>query len=403
MEEFTSLYDHDGPNTNLNDTDNRKRKADGDNVFGDVAWENISRRPRHSVFDNDIGQEDGFHNMGARAPDTSNIGVDDIFDNDDISYGEDMSEFGRRLGDDMFSANNSEYHSEDIGSSSGNNNHMGRNARGQNNGNKRQKRDQMALAHKFSGDEFDRFQDLAGEKIEYDPNEVKQLVKYDKRIDDNLKRGTAARIENEEDDDVSIFKDTRNDNYTVVDHTCPICRYSGTTEPDNNKGATNAYYRMMEYDLRKYGLIPDKQLYKDMRDIFNREQSRVRRSGGEAFFVTVFDVAQHMIRHTISNPMRVPGNQIRFCQELLERTRSMVVGKVQTDDGSTRSHLNADNLKMCTALMKHQLLCNRDFMFWRSQANLNYQASQGRGQGNQSKSSGGIRHVNTSKNNQSLR
>lgn len=242
----------------------------------------------------------------------------------------------------------------------------------------------------FEGYDLPGYRKAVGDDIRRDPREVALIRKADERVQARLK-GAAP-----DDDDVSsIFGKSGNENYVVGRCRCRICKHSGLGTHLNRLAASNAYWSMIDYDLRKLGYVPDEDMYQDLTDIFNKEQEKVAVAGGRAFYVDVVDVRDHMGEHYIANPMRVPANQLRFCAAIIKELRPLIFGTGTASDGTRRRVCLRENLKVTLQVMKHQLVVNREFAALRSEVNNSLANGGTGGGGRRGHLAGATRHISS--------
>ena len=263
---------------------------------------------------------------------------------------------------------------------------------------------------RFTGYDLAMTSKLCGEDIQHDPREIQLIQRVDRRLTKRIKgpQPNGANKDGSEDssEDSSVFGKPGNENYVVARNRCNICRHAGLPNSDSRGATMNAYWKMIEYDLLKYGYAPDEAIFQDMADVFNREQQKVRKSGGDVFYVTVEDVRNHMTWHNVSNPMRIPGRQLIMCNEIIRECRDQLFGTTPMPDGSTRRIVHRDNLKTMHLFMKHSLLVNREFTLLRSQVNESLQSgrfSAGAGARSGPSKSGASRHLSSGPTNKPLK
>lgn len=454
-EEFTSQFQQGGnqdkPPGDRDPAESRKRanesgaRAKGPkDTAPNMQWGNPNKRPKKSAFGNTAPMS----NMNSRLDDLD----DDDDDSDDVDFSPDSdgdddafyenidnlrshaakegvpdedsefddSELLERLGnlDDMDNSEHHSFHENNNGQDDGQRQRRPRREEtnfppGCDHGeavDRGEGKTNLDKLLRFKGYDMAMTRKLYGEDIQRDPREIQLIQKVDRSIKKRLrgamtttKPGANADVEEDDDDASSVFGKPGNENFVVGRSRCRICQHAGLPNGEAARAATmNGYWKMIDYDLLKYGYAPDEAIFQEMADIFNREQQKVGKSGGEVFFITVEDVRDHMTWHNISNPMRVPGRQLIMCSEIIRECRDQLFGTTTLEDGSVRRIVHRDNLKTTLLFMKQILMVNREFALLRSQVNESLQFGRTAG-ASRGGPSGASRHLSSGPTNKALK
>lgn len=143
---------------------------------------------------------------------------------------------------------------------------------------------------------------------------------------------------------------------------CVICKHTCLPLGKGDRDFENAHRKMTIYDLEKCGFIPDVVLFKEMRDVFNREQFFMGQYREEVVKLTVADVQMHYTHHDMTNPLRRTLTHLRLFEEMLQEGAKFGFGLV---DG--HKFMNSNKI---TSLMKISKRCEelqRTFMNLRAQ------------------------------------
>lgn len=146
---------------------------------------------------------------------------------------------------------------------------------------------------------------------------------------------------------------------------CRLCSHCSIRSIEEDEKFRNAYDMICKYDIEKYGYVSDTQMFTEMADLFNRQQSFIKKNGGTCFWVTAEEVRDHFVYHDMNNPMRIIGEELIYLKEVIRGGRTHLIGKA-----NGKKFWNGAKTKLYLSTLKEYKALYREYITYRHQINM---------------------------------
>lgn len=146
---------------------------------------------------------------------------------------------------------------------------------------------------------------------------------------------------------------------------CRLCSHCSIRSIEEEGEFRNAYDIICNYDIEKYGYVSDTQMFIEMADLFNRQQSFIKKNGGTCFWVTAEEVRDHFVYHDMNNPMRIIGEELIYLKEVIRKGRTHLIGKA-----NGKTFWNGAKTKLYLSTLKEYKSMYREYITYRHQINM---------------------------------